>query len=75
VIRIGQRGRSRSSGQHRRSVVELALEVAEQLGLSGGGYPDGLAGEQISLEARIIACCDSWNAMRTDRVYRKALPF
>ncbi len=39
----------------------------------GGGYPDGLAGEEIPLEARIITCCDSWNAMRTDRVYRKAL--
>ncbi len=39
----------------------------------GGGYPDGLAGEQIPLEARIITCCDSWNAMRTDRPYRKAL--
>jgi HD-GYP domain-containing protein (c-di-GMP phosphodiesterase class II) len=32
-----------------------------------------LAGEEIPLEARIIACCDSWNAMRTDRSYRKAL--
>jgi HD-GYP domain-containing protein (c-di-GMP phosphodiesterase class II) len=40
----------------------------------GCGYPDGLAGEQIPLEARVIACCDSWNAMRTDRIYRKALP-
>jgi putative nucleotidyltransferase with HDIG domain len=40
----------------------------------GGGYPDGLAGEAIPLEARIIACCDTWNAMRTDRSYRKALP-
>ena len=39
----------------------------------GGGYPDGLAGELIPLEARIIACCDTWNAMRTDRAYRKAL--
>ena len=39
----------------------------------GGGYPDGLAGEQISLEARIISCCDAWNAMRTDRPYRSAL--
>ncbi|HTA06006.1 MAG TPA: HD-GYP domain-containing protein, partial [Solirubrobacteraceae bacterium] len=36
----------------------------------GRGYPDGLAGEDIPLEARVIACCDSWNAMRTDRVYR-----
>ena len=39
----------------------------------GGGYPDRLAGETIPLEARIIACCDSWNAMRTDRAYRTAL--
>ncbi len=39
----------------------------------GGGYPDGLAGTQIPLEARIITCCDSWNAMRTDRSYRAAL--
>jgi putative nucleotidyltransferase with HDIG domain len=40
----------------------------------GTGYPDGLAGEAIPLESRIITCCDSWNAMRTDRSYRKALP-
>ena len=39
----------------------------------GTGYPDGLAGEAIPLEARIITCCDSWNAMRTDRSYRNAL--
>ena len=39
----------------------------------GMGYPDGLAGDQIPLESRIIACCDTWNAMRTDRVYRAAL--
>ena len=41
----------------------------------GGGYPDGLAGEEIPLEARIVACCDTWNAMRTDRSYRRALPY
>ena len=39
----------------------------------GTGYPDALAGEAIPLEARIINCCDSWNAMRTDRSYRKAM--
>jgi HD-GYP domain-containing protein (c-di-GMP phosphodiesterase class II) len=39
----------------------------------GAGYPDGLAGEAIPLESRIIAACDTWNAMRTDRPYRKAL--
>jgi putative nucleotidyltransferase with HDIG domain len=41
----------------------------------GGGYPDGLVGKQIPLEARIISCCDTWNAMRTDRAYRKALAY
>jgi putative nucleotidyltransferase with HDIG domain len=40
----------------------------------GGGYPDRLAGEAIPLEARIIACCDAWNAMTTTRAYRGALP-
>jgi two-component system, cell cycle response regulator len=39
----------------------------------GAGYPDGLAGTQIPLGARIIAACDAWDAMRTDRSYRKAL--
>ena len=41
----------------------------------GGGYPDGLTGAQIPVEARIISCCDTWNAMRTDRPYRKALDY
>ena len=40
----------------------------------GGGYPDGLAGEQIPLAARIVSACDAFNAMTTDRAYRKALP-
>ena len=39
----------------------------------GCGYPDGLAGEAIPIEARIIACCDTWNAMTTTRSYRTAL--
>jgi HD-GYP domain-containing protein (c-di-GMP phosphodiesterase class II) len=40
----------------------------------GAGYPDGLAGEEIPLIARIVACCDAFNAMTTDRSYRKAMP-
>jgi HD-GYP domain-containing protein (c-di-GMP phosphodiesterase class II) len=39
----------------------------------GGGYPDGLAGESIPLIARIVCCCDAYNAMTTDRPYRRAL--
>jgi HD-GYP domain-containing protein (c-di-GMP phosphodiesterase class II) len=40
----------------------------------GRGYPDGLAGENIPLLARIVSCCDAYNAMTSDRSYRKALP-
>ena len=40
----------------------------------GQGYPDRLAGEDIPLVARIVCCCDAYNAMTTDRPYRAALP-
>lgn len=39
----------------------------------GTGYPHGLSGEEISLEARIIAVVDAYDAMTTDRPYRKAM--
>lgn len=38
----------------------------------GSGYPDGLRGEQIPLLARVIAAADIYNALATDRPYRKA---
>ena len=40
---------------------------------NGGGYPDGLKGEEISLAARIIAVADAYDAMTTDRPYKKAM--
>jgi HD-GYP domain-containing protein (c-di-GMP phosphodiesterase class II) len=40
----------------------------------GNGYPDGRAGGLIPLGSRIIAVCDAWDAMTSDRVYRPALP-
>ena len=40
----------------------------------GKGYPDGLAGENIPLIARIIGAADAYDAMTSDRIYRKALP-
>ena len=40
----------------------------------GDGYPDGLAGAEIPLGARVIAVCDAWDAMVTDRPYRRAMP-
>jgi len=39
----------------------------------GNGYPDGLKGEQIPLTARMIKVCDAYDAMTTDRSYRKGL--
>jgi len=39
----------------------------------GHGYPDGLAGEAIPLESRIVFVCDAYHAMTTDRPYRKRL--
>ena len=41
--------------------------------VDGGGYPDGLRGEEIPLAARIIAACDSYSAMTTTRAYRPAM--
>jgi two-component system cell cycle response regulator len=38
----------------------------------GTGYPDGLVGEEIPLAARIIAVCDAYSAMTSDRPYRSA---
>jgi putative nucleotidyltransferase with HDIG domain len=40
---------------------------------NGRGYPDGLAGEDIPLVARIVTVADSFDAMTTDRPYRRAL--
>jgi len=36
----------------------------------GTGYPQGLKGEEIKSEARMIAICDAFDAMRTPRTYR-----
>ena len=41
--------------------------------LDGGGYPDRLAGDQLSLIPRIIGVADTFDAMTTDRPYRRAL--
>lgn len=40
----------------------------------GSGYPLGLVGEKIPLSARLFAIVDVWDALRSDRPYRKALP-
>ena len=39
----------------------------------GGGYPDGLSGDEIPLGARVVAVCDAFHAMTTERPYREAV--
>ncbi len=40
----------------------------------GKGYPDGIAGEAIPIEARLVTVADSFDAMTIDRPYRQAMP-
>jgi HD-GYP domain-containing protein (c-di-GMP phosphodiesterase class II) len=42
--------------------------------VNGRGYPDGLAGEQIPLDGRILAVADAFDAMTSDRPYRSGMP-
>lgn len=42
--------------------------------IDGGGYPNGLAGSEIPLEARVVAVADVWDALTTDRSYRPGWP-
>jgi putative nucleotidyltransferase with HDIG domain len=42
--------------------------------LNGGGYPRGLAGEEITLHARIFAVADCFDALISDRPYRPGMP-
>ena len=40
---------------------------------AGGGYPEGISGEQIPLQARIVSVADTFDAMTTTRPYQKAM--
>jgi len=53
--------------------AEIILTHQERF--DGTGYPQGLAGGEIPIGARIFAVADTLDAMTSDRPYRKALPF
>ncbi len=60
------------------SAAPALLDVAKLVRASherydGTGYPDGLTGEEILVGSRVIAVCDAWDAMVTDRPYRRAM--
>ncbi len=67
---IGYRMLAGSGGE----MLELAAEIAwtHHEHFDGGGYPRGLAGEDIPVEGRIAAVADVFDAMTSDRVYRPA---
>jgi methanogenic corrinoid protein MtbC1 len=56
------------------SILELATSIAlsHQEKWDGTGYPRGLSGEAIPIEGRIVAIADVFDALTSDRVYRKA---
>lgn len=70
--------------RHPREGARLLTELSDRADLAplvgahherydGTGYPARLRGDDIPIEARIIAVCDSWAAMRADRAYASAL--
>lgn len=64
-------GRLVYASTERAHTAELVRSTHEHF--DGNGYPDGLAGESIPLGARIIAVCDAFNAMTSERPFRKAM--
>ena len=58
----------------------LFLQLAEEIAVShhewwdGSGYPEGKKGNEIPLAARIMAVADVYDALVSDRVYKKAIP-
>ena len=62
---------ARAAGMHQMT-VNIVLYHHEHY--NGNGYPTGLAGDSIPLEARIVAVADVYDALASDRPYRKAMP-
>ncbi|MEZ4366852.1 MAG: HD domain-containing protein [Kofleriaceae bacterium] len=74
---------------HMRKHPEIGCEIAREIEMlapimpavrnhherwDGSGYPDGMVGDGIPLAARIVAIADAYDAMATDRPYKRALP-
>jgi putative nucleotidyltransferase with HDIG domain len=55
------------------SIAEIVRHHHERF--DGAGYPDGLSNSEIPLPSRIIAACDAYGAMVSDRPYRSALDY
>ena len=67
-------------GEHIANASDVLKHVARVIRAhheryGGGGYPDGLKGEEIPLEARIVAVADTFDALTSTRVYRPLRPW
>jgi putative two-component system response regulator len=69
---IGHRLLADSDTELLRLAATVALTHHERW--DGGGYPHGIAGEEIPLEGRIAAVADVFDALTSDRIYRPAFP-
>ena len=65
-----RRARSSREAGVLEAVAEIVRHHHERF--DGSGYPDGLAGDAIPIEARIVAACDAYSAMTTERAYQRA---
>jgi putative two-component system response regulator len=67
---------ARILGESSCHLIQLAAEIAggHHERWDGKGYPKGLAGEAIPLTARIVAVADVFDALTSDRAYKKAMP-
>lgn len=61
----------KATGQVPAQALQIIRHHHERI--SGRGYPDGLRGEQISTAVRVVAICDVYDAMTSDRVYHERI--
>jgi len=61
-----------NSSERTRDIARIVLSHHERV--DGLGYPEGLQGDQIPLESKIIAVADAFDAMTNDRSYKRKVP-
>ena len=69
--------KAESDAEMRLDFLVLAKEIAHwhHEKWDGSGYPDGLAGDDIPISARLMAVADVFDALISTRVYKSAMPF